>query len=52
MKWVSFPSKLIKDLIDKPQSRIENIMLPPSVIVRNTTASPQKTQEQRAKPAI
>ena len=47
-----FSFQLIKDLIDKPQSRIENIMLPPSVIVRNTTASPQKTQEQRTKPAI
>lgn len=39
--------QLIKDLIDKPQSRIENIMLPPTVIVRDTT-----TQCKNQKPPL
>lgn len=48
-----FSFQLIKDLIDKPQSRIEKYHAASLCLCcAITTASPQKTQEQRAKPAI
>ena len=44
--------QLIKDLIDKPQSRIENIMLPPTVIVRDTTTQRQNQKASFAETSI